>query len=1177
MKGITALGYLQAECIEEAVFPNALQQLKEHCKGDYITFVDCRDKVSKQYYKICNEAIVAHKAMIAFSNKTLREKVVDPFTRSGTQENYLVDLEKEGDLFPISLLGTFLAKELFCKYEVESLSQFEWEKEFLMHLLLENRRILFIGEAEYHYNTPIEFNIRGFLGNKEEGWYTKYRSDFLLPLLKETKAKYKEVPEFLQCFAMYLVDVRIQAIRKSRNEKYLDAVKYAGECKEIFSYINQDIYYNKYDLAAYMPNLATKKVYYKNDYAKFVTVLFFPSISKKENETTLKQIVEQSLGYENIQLIICNTDTQLKKEEFDDSLIKHGQYEYREYGDLSRYEICEIEKSNIVGEYVTFIQGGDEIGLGYLTKLYSYMIKCYGGEQIVVGMARKYYNVNGELKLDPASCRRLGFNNHDGRIDLDQEYSCFPHFFLGTVFRSTTFLENPIVDRGMESEKLYLMDLLLRERKIAYVGRAVYSYCEPVDGDFFNYPGIYLKEWYYDAMFLQIAKFLEDARLRYDQIPTFLQYYSMYLVKCRFDAGFNNRNKHIVPVKESYDYIMRYHEILKDIDVDVILNIHNTAIYNANPNLKAIFVKLKYNNVGLDLDLYYDRENVITGYDKQVITSLQAQKLNIKFIDYVHGNLEFDGTLSYLFGPERFRYYVSFNGKQYDFTYNEMYSHTKFFGMPVYKGVSFHVSVPIEKVTESQKLYFMAEQQNKCWKLGLTFQSHTSRLTNYFANAYWKFGNYVAMMEKGNITIAPADEKELKKREKALLAEMKASSIPGAKELVRRRRLYHLAKPFFKNKKIWMFYDKIYKGGDSSEYLYKYAQTKKDGIIKYYLLDENCVDYKRLKKEGYRPLKRGSLKHRLVFLYADMMIISNSTVFAFNDYTLETSSFIKDLADFHVVCVQHGLSVQKIAIAQNRLRDNTRLYFCASKYEVQNLSRPVYGYNGYDAIKLTGVPRYDGLISDEKKQILLSPTWRMQSARPVTKNEGVERDYNEEFKSTAYFKVYNSLINDPRLLEAAKEYGYKILYVLHPIVSPQARDFDTNEQVEIVPATSEMSYEKIFCESSLMVTDFSGVQFDFAYMKKPLVYLHHDAIPQHYEEGTYHYDTMAFGEIAHNNEELIDYLCEYMKTGCKMKENYVKRVDDFYAFHDQDNCKRIYDEMMVYQERVIDKSRNRTV
>ena len=63
------------------------------------------------------------------------------------------------------------------------------------------------------------------------------------------------------------------------------------------------------------------------------------------------------------------------------------------------------------------------------------------------------------------------------------------------------------------------------------------------------------------------------------------------------------------------------------------------------------------------------------------------------------------------------------------------------------------------------------------------------------------------------------------------------------------------------------------------------------------------------------------------------------------------------------------MSVQKIAIAQNRLRDNTRLYFCASKYEIDNLSRPVYDYVGYDALKLTGVPRYDGLKDRAKKQI----------------------------------------------------------------------------------------------------------------------------------------------------------------------------------------------------------------
>mgnify|MGYP000190550266 FL=1 len=240
---------------------------------------------------------------------------------------------------------------------------------------------------------------------------------------------------------------------------------------------------------------------------------------------------------------------------------------------------------------------------------------------------------------------------------------------------------------------------------------------------------------------------------------------------------------------------------------------------------------------------------------------------------------------------------------------------------------------------------------------------------------------------------------------------------------------YVITRPYFKRKKIWMFYDKIYKGGDSSEYLYKYAMNKKDGIKKYYLLDKNAVDYKRMKREGYHPLKRSSIMHRLVFLNADMMIVSNSTVFAFNDFHMQNSKYVRGITDFHVVCVQHGLSVQKIALAQQRLRDNTRLYFCASKYEIENLSKPVYNYIGYDALKLTGVPRYDGLVNRNQKQILISPTWRMQSALLVSKNEGVARDYNPNFKETEYFKVYNSLINDRRLIQAAKEYGYKIAYV----------------------------------------------------------------------------------------------------------------------------------------------------
>lgn len=99
-----------------------------------------------------------------------------------------------------------------------------------------------------------------------------------------------------------------------------------------------------------------------------------------------------------------------------------------------------------------------------------------------------------------------------------------------------------------------------------------------------------------------------------------------------------------------------------------------------------------------------------------------------------------------------------------------------------------------------------------------------------------------------------------------------------------------------------------------------------------------------------------------------------------------------------------------------------------------------------------------------------------------------------------------------------------------------------------------------------MVTDFSGVQFDFAYMRKPVVYFHSQEVPQHYEEGTFFYETMGFGEICRTSEELVDVLCRYMQSDCVMPELYRKRADDFFAYSDQKNCERIYPELLKYTE-----------
>jgi CDP-glycerol glycerophosphotransferase (TagB/SpsB family) len=156
------------------------------------------------------------------------------------------------------------------------------------------------------------------------------------------------------------------------------------------------------------------------------------------------------------------------------------------------------------------------------------------------------------------------------------------------------------------------------------------------------------------------------------------------------------------------------------------------------------------------------------------------------------------------------------------------------------------------------------------------------------------------------------------------------------------------------------------------------------------------------------------------------------------------------------------------------------------------------------------------------------------------------------------------LINDKKLIEHAKEFNYKLIYLIHPILSPQIKDFDTNEYVQIIPGAGNVSYEKMLSEASLMLTDHSGIQFDFAYMRKPLVYYHPDSLPPQYEEGGLKYETMGFGPVCKNHEQVVDALCKYMAKDCVMHEEYKERVEKFFAFNDHKNCERIYEAAVSY-------------
>ena len=108
----------------------------------------------------------------------------------------------------------------------------------------------------------------------------------------------------------------------------------------------------------------------------------------------------------------------------------------------------------------------------------------------------------------------------------------------------------------------------------------------------------------------------------------------------------------------------------------------------------------------------------------------------------------------------------------------------------------------------------------------------------------------------------------------------------------------------------------------------------------------------------------------------------------------------------------------------------------------------------------------------------------------------------------------------------------------------------------------EIDYNKIFRESKLLITDYSSVLFDFAYLKKPEIYFQFDKedyFKLNYGIGNFSYEKNGFGDIVENIDDLIEKIEYYIKNDFKIENKYLKRINNTFMYFDKNNCKRIID------------------
>lgn len=218
--------------------------------------------------------------------------------------------------------------------------------------------------------------------------------------------------------------------------------------------------------------------------------------------------------------------------------------------------------------------------------------------------------------------------------------------------------------------------------------------------------------------------------------------------------------------------------------------------------------------------------------------------------------------------------------------------------------------------------------------------------------------------------------------------------------------------------------------------------------------------------------------------------------------------YFRDLLSPKIIRMYHGYPITRSS-SYAQMGSNAAAVVVASNYERELYKNEDNCFKDEQIIP-SGNPRYDDLIDDSRNQILISPTWRPALVGKTAPNGKTE--YNPKFKESSFYLLYNQVLNDEKLINTARRNGYKIKLFFHPKFEAQTADFESTDIVEVLSPTEDMDYVTIMKQSNLMVTDFSSVQYDFAYMRKPVVY-YHDPILPYWRINNFDYEKIGFGEI----------------------------------------------------------------
>ena len=347
---------------------------------------------------------------------------------------------------------------------------------------------------------------------------------------------------------------------------------------------------------------------------------------------------------------------------------------------------------------------------------------------------------------------------------------------------------------------------------------------------------------------------------------------------------------------------------------------------------------------------------------------------------------------------------------------------------------------------------------------------------------------------------------------------------------------------------LWLVMERGFDARDNGYWFFRYLREQQPQINACFVIDPASPDAGRVSQLG-RTVAWRSLKHYLMYLAADMLIGTH----------VQPAS--PDLMAFYHLR-QAGIRPRgKQAFLQHGIIRNDMQFMKYPGLKVDFFAsggKMEYDYlvSGYGfpegVIRCTGLCRFDNLLRGNHpvNEILVMPTWR-----------GSDYPRGERFRETAYYRTFQSLLENPRLIRLLEERDLRPVFYPHIEMQEELDKFSSPSERIITASWRDYDVQDLLMRCSLLITDYSSVFFDAGYMEKPVIYYEFDVEDfrkYHYREGYFSAEEHGFGPVAETEEALVDDVYECAGNGFRMQEKYRKRLEAFFPVRDENNCERVY-------------------